>query len=231
MASGAAKLTTGSNFQKSDITLVATWVKTAWNDIPEEMVARAFLKFSISNAMDGTQDDAIYDEDIPAAQATTDKEDDDSNELDDMYDNHMQCTEEEFHVLFGDSDNEEPGCEGFDWTVLTYLAIIIVMFDNLYGIVVYLWCHGSDLLTNNRKVCVMCTSLINSKKCSAYTNIKKWRQLKHIVVCRLYFHFFSFICIVQNSPRLYEGHAIFTLVLELKNYTSVYTWLDLYAII
>ena len=46
------------------------------------MIAQAFLKCGISNAMDGTQDDAIYDGDILAAQATTDK-DDDSDELND----------------------------------------------------------------------------------------------------------------------------------------------------
>ena len=114
MASGAAKLTKGGNFQKPDIMLVATWVKTAWNDIPEECIARAFLKCGISNAMNGTQDDAIYEEDIPAAQATTEKEDDDDDELDGMYDDNVQCTDEEFRVLFGDSDNEEPGFQGFD---------------------------------------------------------------------------------------------------------------------
>ena len=90
----------------------------------------------LSNTMNGTHDDAIYDGDIPAAQATTEKEDDDSDELDDRYDDNVQCTDKEFCVLFGDSDYEEPGFEGFDWTVLTYLATIVVMFDNLYGIVV-----------------------------------------------------------------------------------------------
>ena len=45
----------------------ATWVKSAWHDIPEDMSARSFLKCGISNTMDGTQDDAIYDEDIPTA--------------------------------------------------------------------------------------------------------------------------------------------------------------------
>ena len=38
-----------------------------------------------------------------------------------MYDDKVQCTDEEFRVLFGDSDNEEPGFEGFDGTVVTYL--------------------------------------------------------------------------------------------------------------
>ena len=59
--------------------------------------------------MDGTQDDAIYDKDILAAQSTTEKEDDDDDELYGIYDDNVQCTDEKFCVLFGDSDNEEPG--------------------------------------------------------------------------------------------------------------------------
>ena len=112
MASEAAKVTKGDNFQKPDIMLVATRVKTAWNDISEEMIVRAFLNCGISNAMDGTQNDAIYDEAILATQATTEKDDED-DKLDDMYDD-MQCTDEEFRALFGDSDNEKPYFEGFD---------------------------------------------------------------------------------------------------------------------
>ena len=76
------------------------------------MIARAFLKCGISNAMDGKQDDATYDGDILAAQSTTDKEDDDGDELDymnDMYDDNVQSTEEKFRILFGDRDNEKPG--------------------------------------------------------------------------------------------------------------------------
>ena len=62
MSSGSATLTKGGNLQKPDITLVAAWVEEAWKSIPEEMVKRSFLKCGISNAMDGTEDDALFED-------------------------------------------------------------------------------------------------------------------------------------------------------------------------
>ena len=41
--------------------LVLRWIKQAWSDIPEEMVRRSFKTCGISNALDGTEDDVIYD--------------------------------------------------------------------------------------------------------------------------------------------------------------------------
>ena len=62
MSSGSATLTKGGNLQKPDITLVAAWVDEAWKSIPEEMIKHSFLKCGISNAMDGTEDDALFDD-------------------------------------------------------------------------------------------------------------------------------------------------------------------------
>ena len=45
---------------KPDITLVVAWVKEAWESIPAEMVKKSFLKCGIANAMDGSEDDALY---------------------------------------------------------------------------------------------------------------------------------------------------------------------------
>ena len=42
------------------------WVNEAWRDIPEEMVRRSFKTCGTSiNALDGTEDDAVFDENIP----------------------------------------------------------------------------------------------------------------------------------------------------------------------
>jgi len=40
-------------------------VKQSWEEIPEEMVKRSFKVCRISNALDGTEDDAIYDNEMP----------------------------------------------------------------------------------------------------------------------------------------------------------------------
>uniref|UniRef100_A0A8C4RZL7 HTH CENPB-type domain-containing protein n=1 Tax=Erpetoichthys calabaricus TaxID=27687 RepID=A0A8C4RZL7_ERPCA len=69
MCSGEVKLTKGGNLKKPDIDLVAKWVKEAWDSIPAEMIKKSFLKCGISNAMDGSEDDAIY-EDKESAKCT-----------------------------------------------------------------------------------------------------------------------------------------------------------------
>ena len=42
--------------------LVLKWVKKARQEIPAELVIRSFKSYGISNALDGTEDDAVYEE-------------------------------------------------------------------------------------------------------------------------------------------------------------------------
>ncbi len=44
--------------------LLAKWVKEAWDDIPEEIVRKAFKKCGISNALDGSEDHLLEEEEI-----------------------------------------------------------------------------------------------------------------------------------------------------------------------
>ena len=53
------QLTKGGNRKRPSLSMVTTWVKEAWEDIPAEMVMKSFLKTGISNSMDGTEDDHI----------------------------------------------------------------------------------------------------------------------------------------------------------------------------
>ena len=65
--------------------LVLRWVRQSWEEIPEEMVRRSFKTCGISNALDGTEDDAICDDEMPEV-ADDDMEDEfetDSEEDDD----------------------------------------------------------------------------------------------------------------------------------------------------
>uniref|UniRef100_A0A8C5MVE4 HTH CENPB-type domain-containing protein n=1 Tax=Leptobrachium leishanense TaxID=445787 RepID=A0A8C5MVE4_9ANUR len=63
MSSGQAQLTKVGNLQKPEIELIAKCVRDALEEIPEEMVQRAFKKCGISNAMDGSEDSALYEND------------------------------------------------------------------------------------------------------------------------------------------------------------------------
>ena len=42
--------------------LLLLWVNNAWQEIPAELVIRSFKSCGISNALDGTEDDAVYEE-------------------------------------------------------------------------------------------------------------------------------------------------------------------------
>ena len=115
MASGDVKTTKGGNLMKPDIELVAKWVLDAWNTIPEDMVKRSFLKCCISNAMDGEEDDAVFEDadnitddvsEIEADDSAPDGSDDEDVYADDV-------TEEQFRELFGESDSDESEFEGF----------------------------------------------------------------------------------------------------------------------
>ena len=40
--------------------MVTTWVKEVWEDIPTEMVKKSLLKTDISNNMNGTEDNHMW---------------------------------------------------------------------------------------------------------------------------------------------------------------------------
>ena len=110
MASDDKELTKGGNLKKPSISLVTSWVKSAWDEIPADMVVKSFLKTGISNSMDGTQDDELWTE------SQEDDSEEDDTEEDDTYlagwDTDEKITQEEWEDLFGKSDDEEE-FEGF----------------------------------------------------------------------------------------------------------------------
>src|SRR6218665_1265677 len=103
MTSGSATLTKGGNLQKPDITVVVSWAKQAWDSIPEDMVRKSFLKCGISNAMDGSEDDALYEDvDHSTPRSETDELDDNDN-----YTTDAELTPEQIDELFNESDDGE----------------------------------------------------------------------------------------------------------------------------
>lgn len=63
MITGPFEFTPAGKKKAPTRNLVLRWIKEAWQEIPEEMVKKSFKSCGISNAMDGTEDDAIYSED------------------------------------------------------------------------------------------------------------------------------------------------------------------------
>ena len=42
---------------------VARWMSAAWNAIPKSILVRSFKKCCISNALDGSEDDILWEDD------------------------------------------------------------------------------------------------------------------------------------------------------------------------
>ena len=52
----------GGISRKVELDEICRWISAAWNDIPTEMIAKSFCKCCITNAMDGTEDEEIWEE-------------------------------------------------------------------------------------------------------------------------------------------------------------------------
>jgi len=61
MGESGTPLTAAGNLSRPSIPVVIGWVKTVWECIPVEMVCRSYWKYGISNKMDETKDDALYE--------------------------------------------------------------------------------------------------------------------------------------------------------------------------
>ena len=60
MADGIHEFTASGRQKKPSEELMCSWISQAWNDIPAEMITASFLKCGITNNLDGTQDDLVY---------------------------------------------------------------------------------------------------------------------------------------------------------------------------
>ena len=129
MINGDKEFTPSGNMKRPSIPLILSWIRDAWHDIPSQMIVKSFKKCCISNAMDGSEDDALYSDLVKSREAngaddeneqtpeviSDDAQPDTFDELDNLYDDLYDdnvMTETEFHELFGDSYDEE-------WTYLT----------------------------------------------------------------------------------------------------------------
>ncbi|CAG8746035.1 17419_t:CDS:2, partial [Acaulospora morrowiae] len=93
MASGGAGKTVNGNLKRASLHTVCKWVLAAWDEINPEIIQRAFRKCCISNALDGSEDDEIFDE-----SACGDKSDMEIN----VYKDNME---------YRDNENNEEICE------------------------------------------------------------------------------------------------------------------------
>ena len=98
MMSGEKTFTPGGQLRAASLVTVCQWVKESWQELSKEMVERSFKKCGISNALDGTEDDLVWEEEEDSSQV---EEEPDC----DVYDDRI--TPEQWQELFGESDDEE----------------------------------------------------------------------------------------------------------------------------
>jgi hypothetical protein len=55
-------LTPTGLMKRPTITRVCDWVKTSWQSVKEEIVVKSFKKCGISNALDVTEDDVLFED-------------------------------------------------------------------------------------------------------------------------------------------------------------------------
>lgn len=54
-------LTPTGRIKQPTIAQVCEWVKKSWDDVRPEIIVKSFKKCGISNALDGTEDDALFE--------------------------------------------------------------------------------------------------------------------------------------------------------------------------
>ena len=62
MCQGGASLTAAGNLKRAKLSDVCEWVKCSWDAIPDQIIFNSFKKCAISNMLDGSEDDMVYEE-------------------------------------------------------------------------------------------------------------------------------------------------------------------------
>ena len=52
--------------------MVLRWIDRAWSEIPVDLIVRSFKSCGINNALDGTEDDAVWDDEEEDAEEPVD---------------------------------------------------------------------------------------------------------------------------------------------------------------
>ena len=111
-AEGKHTFTPSGNMRKPTLLNVCSWVNDAWQKLHQDIIVKAFKKCCISNALDGTEDDMLWENALESgnsAEATADEEEDIFEEEPYYADCKMQnfMTDEEVQDLLQSSEDED----------------------------------------------------------------------------------------------------------------------------
>ena len=60
MVEGGYSLTPTGKIRRPSIELMCSWIVSAWDMVDQRVIVTSFLKTGISNALDGSEDDALW---------------------------------------------------------------------------------------------------------------------------------------------------------------------------
>lgn len=67
MAGGGHALTPTGKVKRPSVELVCSWILEAWRSLPADLISESFKKTGIANALDGSEDDQLWEQDAEAA--------------------------------------------------------------------------------------------------------------------------------------------------------------------
>jgi hypothetical protein len=80
MAEGGHSLTPTGKIRRPSIELMCSWTVRAWDMVDQPVIVTSFLKTGISNALDGSEDDALWQTEENVDEASESEEDYSSEE-------------------------------------------------------------------------------------------------------------------------------------------------------
>ena len=110
MLAGQHSFTAGDRICKVELDEIGRWISDAWDDIPTEMIAKLFRKCCITNTLDGTEDEEIWEEESdsdPFEDLDEITSDDQLYYADNFEQQQAEIEPECFENIFGESDSED----------------------------------------------------------------------------------------------------------------------------
>ena len=106
MIAGEHTQTASGRMCKADLNVICGWMKEAWNHIQMEMMKTYFRKCCITNTIDGTKDDDIWEEETHPFDDLDDEFDDELYYAD-THEKEQAGLAVNFDQIFGNSDDED----------------------------------------------------------------------------------------------------------------------------
>lgn len=93
------KKTPTGKLQKASPSTIATWISNAWKRIEVHTITKSFKKCSITNNLDGTEDDLLWDTESGGSRSATDSSESDGEEGEGLLDQTVGSLSERVHVV------------------------------------------------------------------------------------------------------------------------------------